>query len=41
MAREPEESGTHVVEQRGMRRGAIGVVLLVLLIIMGVMLFRS
>lgn len=41
MALEPEDSGTHVVEQRGLSRGAIAVLLLVLLTIMGVLLVRS
>jgi hypothetical protein len=41
MALEPEKSGLHVVEQRGLSRGAMAVVLLLILVVMGGLVFLS
>jgi len=36
-----DENGSHAVEQRGMSRGAIAVVLLALLVIVAALVWRS
>jgi hypothetical protein len=41
MVLDPEESPFHVVEQRGLSRGAMAAVLLVILVVMGALVFLS